>query len=152
MLYTDVLFSGVLQSESAIYTHLSFFFFGGGVPSHLGTRDRWIKLSVLCRRFSWVVYFIHSSVHVLAPIHPTPLSPYPKGSVHLVSTSVSLFLLCRQVQLYHFSRFHIYALIYDICFPLSDLLNLVWQSIGPPASLQNGTISFLRTEKFGIIL
>ena len=27
---------------------------------------------------------------------------------------------------YHFSRFYIYALIYDICFSLSDLLHSVW--------------------------
>ena len=26
---------------------------------------------------------------------------------------------------YHFSKFHIYALIYDICFSLSDLLHSV---------------------------
>ena len=29
----------------------------------------------------------------------------------------------KQVHLYHFSRFRIYALIYDICFSLSDLLH-----------------------------
>ena len=29
---------------------------------------------------------------------------------------------------YHFSRFHIYVLIHDICFSLSDLLHSVWQS------------------------
>ena len=29
------------------------------------------------------------------------------------------------VHLYHFSRFHIYALIYHICFSLSDLLHSV---------------------------
>ena len=39
-------------------------------------------------------------------------------SIHLFSTSVSLFLPCKPVHLYHFSRFHIYMLIYDICFPL----------------------------------
>ena len=134
------------------YIHIYLPFGGGGFPSHLSTREHWIDLSVLYRRFSWVIYFRPSSVYILAPIHPTPLSPYPKGSVHLFSTSVSLFLLCKQVQLYHFPRFHTYALIYDICFSLSDLLNSVWQSLGPSASLQNGTISFLRTGKLGIVL
>ena len=28
-------------------------------------------------------------------------------------------------KMYHFSRFHIYALIYDICFSFSDLLHFV---------------------------
>ena len=42
---------------------------------------------------------------------PMPTCPF--------STSVSLFLPCRQVHLYHFYRFHIYVLIY-ICFSPSD--------------------------------
>ena len=38
--------------------------------------------------------------------------------INLFSMSVCLFLLFKQVHLYHFSRFHIYVLliIYDICF------------------------------------
>ena len=124
----------------------------GRFPSHLGTREHWIELPVLYRRFSWVIYLIHSSVHILVPIHTRPLSPYPKGSTHLFSTSVSLFLPCKQVQLYHFSRLHMYALIYDVCFSLSDLLNPVWQSLDPFTSVQNGRISFLRRGKLGVIL
>ena len=38
----------------------------------------------------------------------TPPCPYPTVSTSLFSTSVSLFVPCRQVRLYHFSRFHIY--------------------------------------------
>ena len=34
--------------------------------------------------------------------------------------NVSLFLPCIWVHLYHFSRFHIYVAIYNICFSLSD--------------------------------
>ena len=45
--------------------------------------------------------------------------------LHLLSTSVSLFLPCKLVHLYRFSRFHIYVLIYGICFSLSDLLHSV---------------------------
>ena len=66
--------------------------------------------------------------------HPSPTSPLV--SIHLFSTSVSLFLPCKPVHLYHFSRFLIYALIYDICFSLSDLLHSIWQSLGPLMSLQ----------------
>ena len=68
------------------------------------------------------------------PICPT-LS-LPTVSTCPFSTSVSLFLPYKQVQLYHFSRFHIYALIYDICFFLSDLLYSVTQTLGPLTSLQ----------------
>ena len=50
--------------------------------------------------------------------------------------SMSLFLFCKQGHLYNFSRFHIYALIYNICFFLSDLLHSIWRSLGPSMSLQ----------------
>ena len=49
---------------------------------------------------------------------------------------LSQLLPCKPVHLYHFSRFHIYALIYDICFSLSDLLHSVWHSLDPFMSLQ----------------
>ena len=71
----------------------------------------------------------------------TPPSPPHRGfphlvSIHLFSTSVSQLLPCKPVHLYHFSRFHIHALIYDICFSLSDLLDSVWQSLDPSTSQQ----------------
>ena len=60
---------------------------------------------------------------------------FPLVSVLLSSMSVSLFLLCKYDHLYHFSRLHIYALIYDICFSLSELLQSVWHSLGPSISI-----------------
>ena len=36
--------------------------------------------------------------------------------------SASQFLPCKYVHQYHFFRFHVFALIYGICFSLSDLL------------------------------
>ena len=95
----------------------------------------------LYSRFLLVIHFIHFSVYMSIPISQLipPPPPYhfpPLVSIHLFSTSVSLFLPCKLVHLYHFSRFHIYALIYDICFSLSDLLHSVWQSLGPSTSLQ----------------
>ena len=54
--------------------------------------------------------------------------------IYLFSMSVSLSAL--QIgYLYHFSRFHIYALMYDICFSLSDLIHSVWQTLSPSASV-----------------
>ena len=44
---------------------------------------------------------------------------------------MSLFLLCKEVHLYHFSRSYMYASIHGICFSLSVLLSSVWQSLGP---------------------
>ena len=71
----------------------------------------------------------------IPPPSSTPCFP-PLVSICLFSTSVSLFLPCKPVHLYHFSRFPIYELIYDICFSLSDLLHSVWQSLGPSTCLQ----------------
>ena len=49
-----------------------------------------------------------------------PLLPAPCHVPSMFSTSASPLLLCKQVHQYHFSRFHVYALIYDICFSLSE--------------------------------
>ena len=52
-----------------------------------------------------------------------PPSPFPPlVSICLFSTSLSLFLPCKQVHLYHFSRCHMYALIYDRSRTLSILV------------------------------
>ena len=96
----------------------------------------------LYSRFLLVIYFIHISVYMSIPISqfiPPPPSPChfpPLVSMSLFSTSVSLFLPCKPVHLYHLSRFHIYVLIYDIYFSVSDLVHSVWQTLGPSTSLQ----------------
>ena len=80
-------------------------------------------------------FYTHQCIHVNPnrPIqHTTTTTPrhfHPLVSIRLFSTSVSLSLPCKPVHLYHFSRFHIYALIYNICFSLSDVLHSVWQSL-----------------------
>ena len=81
-------------------------------------------------RFLLVICFIHISEYMsmtisqFIPPPPPPSAPSfsPLVPIRLFSTSVSLFLPYKSVHLYHFSRFHIYALVY-ICF--SDLLHSV---------------------------
>ena len=65
----------------------------------------------------------------------------------MFSISVSLFLFCKQVHLYHILNST--CKWYDICLSLLDLLNLVWSSPGPSVLLQmaffyffNGLIIF----------
>ena len=91
--------------------------------------------------FLLVIYFIHitvcMSISITQFIPPPPPCHFPRlVSICLFSTSVSLFLSCRSFHLYHFSRFHIYVLINDIWFSLSDLLHSVWQSLDPSTSLR----------------
>ena len=84
----------------------------------------------LYSRFLLIIHFIHISVYMSIPISqfiappPPPCHIPPLVSILLFSTYVSLFLPCKLVHLYHFSRFHIYALIYDICFSLSEKTSL----------------------------
>ena len=83
-----------------------------------------IKLSVLYNNFPLAVYFIYVLVYIPMPLSQF-LAPSPSLTVatSLFSVSVSLFLPCKQVQQDHFSRFHMHALTYNICFSLSDLLH-----------------------------
>ena len=103
----------------------------------------------LYSRLLLVIHFIQISVYMsvsitqfITPPPPTPRCFPPLVSIRLFSTSVSPFLPCKPVHLYHFYRFHIYVLIYNICFSPSDLLHSMTASI----SIQfftNDSISFL---------
>ena len=116
--------SCVLLNISQDHDLLSFFFF---------LINRFVLFFFfLYGRFLLVINFIHISVYMSIPIAqfitPPPRHHHrrfpPLVSIHLFSTSVSQFLPCKPFHLYHFSRLHIYALIYDICFSLSDLTSL----------------------------
>ena len=61
------------------------------------------------------------------PSYPLPRFPH-LVSIRFFSTSVSLFLPCKPVHLYHFSRFHIYALVYGVCF-VTSLIHVSFGSV-----------------------
>ena len=86
-----------------------------------------------------VIYFIHISVYMSIPISqfiPPPPPAFPPG-VHTFGLYICVSISALQTgSSVPYSRFHIYALIYDICFSLSDLLHSVWQSLGSSTSLQ----------------
>ena len=96
----------------------------------------------LCSRFLLVIYFIHISVYMSIPISQfippssPPTSP-PTFGVHTFVVYICVSISALQTgSPVPFSRFHIYALIYNICFSLSDLLHSVRQILGPSTSLQ----------------
>ena len=116
MFFQFLLYSEVNQPYVYIYPLPS------GFPSHLGHH----------RALSSFPCYIAGSHQISIPYtvvytcqSQSPNSSHPTFpalvSIRLFSMSVSLFLLCKQAHLYHFSRFHIYALIHNICFSLSDL-------------------------------
>ena len=102
------------------------------------TTEHWVEFSELYSRFSLVIYFMHSintlymSVSISQFIPPLP----HLVSICLFSTSASLFLLCTYVHLYRVFRFHIHAFVDNIYFCLADLLQSVYQCLGPTTSLQ----------------
>ena len=87
------------------------------------------RVPVLCSRCSLVVSFTHSGEYVSIQSPNSSHSSFPLLGVHtlvlFVCVSISALRIGSSVP---FSRFRTYALIYDICFSLSDLLQSVWQS------------------------
>ena len=85
------------------------------------------------------IYFTFGSVYMSMPLfhfvtgYPSP-SPCPQ--VHSLCLCFYSCPAPRFIRNFFFSRFHIYVLAYGICFSLSDLLYSVWQTLGPPTSLQ----------------
>ena len=53
------------------------------------------------------------------------LSSSSSSLPHCIQKSASPLLLCKKVRQYHLSIFHIYVLIYNVYFPLSDLFHSV---------------------------
>ena len=104
------------------------------------------------------MHFIHISVYMSIPIAqfitPPPPSPaaFPPWCPYVCSLHLCLFLPCKPVHLYHFSRFHIYALIYNICFSLSDLTSLCVTDSRSIHVSTNDPISFLfMAEYYSIV-
>ena len=50
-------------------------------------------------------------------------------SRNLFSMSVSPLLPWPYVHRYHLSRFHVYVLVYDVCFSLADVLHSLWPAL-----------------------
>ena len=107
--------SAVYQRKSAVIMYI---YPLPAIPSLQGITVHQAGLPVLYSSFPLVSCFILGvymstllSQFVLASLTPTV-------SMSLFSTSASPFLLYKQVHQYCFFRFHIYTLIYDICFSL----------------------------------
>ena len=102
-------------------------------PTYLGYHR---ALSWAPYRFPFAIYFTYGSIYMSSLVSQfitLPLTP-PHVHVSILYICVSIPAL-QIVHLYHFSRFHIYALIY-ICFSVSDWLHSVWQTLSSFLSLQ----------------
>ena len=122
MLCYFLLHDEVNQSYAYTYSFLlGYTSFSHLSRSSLSTEFR-TETPVLFSSFLLAIYFIHHSVYMSTLISQfVPAFLSLSLSTCLFPMSVSLFLPQKQVHLYHFSRFHIHSLIYDICFSLYDL-------------------------------
>ena len=122
-----------MRTHARTHTHMHIYPLALGLPSHPCPIP---ALSVITEHRAEL-----SSLHYTAASHQLPVSHMAVYTCQRVSrnlrplsilsvfpssfsTSVSLFLLYKRIHQDHFSRFHVYASIYDICFSLSDLLHL----------------------------
>ena len=98
------------------------------------TRRHRVGFAALYSRFSLVTCFKHSINSVCMSI---PISQFIPPSWYPCVCSLRLcvsFCFASKGCVYHFSRFHVHALIYNVCF--SDLLPSVRQSLNPSKSFQ----------------
>ena len=92
--------------ERGIYINI-YLYFTANSHGVLKRPTQHCKAIILQLNFFKIVYIGQSR----SPNSSSPPLP-PLTSIRLFSTSVSLFLLCKWVYLHHFSRFHIYALMF----------------------------------------
>ena len=79
------------------------------------------RLPLLLSGCPLAVYVIHGRVYMSVLLSPSdPPSPSAAAPTRPSSTSASPSLPRKHVHQHCFSRFHVYALIYNICFSLSD--------------------------------
>ena len=83
--------------------------------------------------YTYYCIYVNRNLQFIPP--PSPAT-FPPWCPYVCSLHMCLHFCLKLVHLYHFSKFHIYALIYDISFSLSDLLHSIWQTLDPPTSLQ----------------
>ena len=84
------------------------------------------KHPVSCIKPRLAIRFLHDSIHVSMPFSQIiPPSPSPTESKRLFYTSVYLLLSRIEGYHYHFSKFHIFVLVYCIGVFLSGFLHSV---------------------------
>ena len=76
------------------------------------------QVPTTCQYYMCVYIYIHTHIHMPMLIQFIPSLPSLVSTCRF-SMSLSLSLPCKQVHQYHFSRFCVYALIYDTCFFLT---------------------------------
>ena len=114
-----------------------------GLPSHQVTAEHQVEFPALYCRFSLIIYFMYSinSFYRSIPISQFLVaSSFPLWYPYICSLYLCLYFYFADKIIYTIFidsvYIYIYALMYEICFSLSDFLLSVWHSPGTSASLQ----------------
>ena len=130
MFLLELWFSPSIFPVVALLDHmvLLFYFFNWGIialQSCVGFchTTLWISHNIYIIYISYIyIYVAYDGIYMSMLLSQFVLpSPSPTVSTNLFSSSASPFPLCKYILQYCFSRFHVYVLIYSICFSISDL-------------------------------
>ena len=127
LLYNVVLISTVQQSESAICIHISSLFWIS-FPFRSPQRTEQSSLCYTVGFHQLSILYIVSIVYICQSQSPnlSHLPPFLPWYPYVGSLRLRLyFCFVNKIIYTNFFRFHIYVLIYNICFSLSDLLHSV---------------------------
>ena len=106
LIYNVVLVSAVQQSESVIHIHISTLFKILFPYRSLQSIEQCSLCYTVGAYQLSILYVVVCICQSQSPNLSLP-TPSPLVTIGLLSTSVTLFLFCKQVHLYHFFRFHI---------------------------------------------
>ena len=126
-----VLVSSIHKHESVIGIHMSppsWTSIPPPTPLHPSKLSQSIgfDLPAASSKFSLATYFTYGNIYFSMLFSQfIPPSPSLTVSTSLFFMSASPVLLCKYFHLYHLSRFHMNALIYNTCLSLSDLFHYV---------------------------
>ena len=96
------------------------------IPPLYVVTEHQVEFPMVISNFPLAICFTNGNVYISLLLSQfIPPSPAPAMSISLFSMSESLLYHFKQVHQYHFSRFYLYALIYDTCFSLSDLFHCI---------------------------
>ena len=89
------------------------------------TTEHWVQFPELYSRLSFVIYFIHS-MYMSVPTSQFIPSSFPPWYLCFCSLHLChYFCFINKIIYTNSFKLHIYALIYDICFPFFDLIHSV---------------------------
>ena len=114
------------MNQPEVYVQPLYVYFWTSLPLLWVLTGHWVGFPVSYSNLSLAICFPYSKVYVSVLLSQfLPVSPSLAVCTSLSSVLIPLFVPCRLVPHYHFSRFHMYASIHKLCSSLPDVLHSV---------------------------